>query len=374
MIPRRLRGPVNEFGGGRVPAGAASDALKPLGNETRIAVLRAMFDRADGHLRPATRTFSELYEASGESTTAGFAYHLRQLVGPYLRKGEDETYELTYAGLQVGRGIAAGTYTESVDREPVELGEDCPLCGDPGLALRATDNVATVGCEACDRELLALPFPPGGFRSHDADSLPAAFDRHHRHRIALMADGNCPECGGRVDGRVELVEGATDGDGTSGGGTEEGSSGDAGDGAGVEPVRALASLDCTACGYALSCPATLTALSDPRVVSFFHDHGVDLRGRPIWNVGPEWRERVVSTDPPAVRVSATLDDETLALYLGRDLTVVQADRAGGDDDATGAAGAGATAEAPEADRSVETGAEEETATADSDARPGSATA
>ena len=363
---------MNEAGGGYVGAEAASDAFKPLGNETRVAVLRAMFEREDGHLRPTRRTFSELFEATEESTTAGFAYHLRQLVGPYLRKREDESYELTYAGLQVGRGLAAGTYTESVDREPVALAEDCPLCGEAELALRATDNVATAGCEACDRELLALPFPPGGFRSHDADSLPAAFDRHHRHRIGLMVDGNCPECGGRVEGRVEVLDGDAEGAGGSGdGGTET----DEDDGTGVTP-RALASLDCAACGYALGCPVTLTTLSHPAVVSFFHDHGVDLRERPIWNVGPEWGERVVSTDPVAVRVSATLDGETLALYIGRDLTVVHTERAGDDDanDAAGVTGAGDEAEVTGADREVDDGPGEEAATAESDAGPGSATA
>jgi len=327
-----------------VAAGAASDAFKPLGNETRVAVLRAMFEREDGSLRPTSRTFSELYEATDESTTAGFAYHLRQLVGPYLRKHEDEeSYELTYAGPQVGRGLAAGTYTESVDREPVALAEDCPICAEPDLALRPTDNVATVGCDACDRGLLALPFPPGGFRSRGADSLPGAFDRHHRHRIALMADGNCPECGGQVEGRIDLVEDdptveADGSDEADGLGASEGSGSSDGSEDPREFGHALASLDCGARGYALGCPVTLTTLAHPAVVSFFHDHDVDLRDRPIWNVGPEWGERVVSTEPLAVRVSATLDGETLVLYLGRDLIVVLAERAGGDDDRTRATG------------------------------------
>ena len=369
--PRLTTGTVNEAGDGYAGPGTASDAFKPLGNETRVAVLRAMFETEEGHLRPTTRTFSELFEATGESTTAGFAYHLRQLVGPYLRKRDDEAYELTYAGLQVGRGLAAGTYTESVDRDAVELGESCPLCEAADLSLRATDNVATVGCDACDRELLALPFPPGGFRSHEADSLPAAFDRHHRHRIGLMADGNCPECGGRVEGCVDLA-----GDDASRGEAEDGA-GDEDDEDGETPPRAPASLDCAACGYALGCPVTLTTLAHPAVVSFFHDHGVDLRDRPIWNVGPEWHERVVSVDPLAVRVSATLDGETFALYVGRDLTVVHADRAGGDDDpneTSDASDAEPAAQEASADRDVETAAEEEGATGGSEPGPGSATA
>ncbi|MEF8840686.1 MAG: hypothetical protein V5A62_03550 [Haloarculaceae archaeon] len=87
----------------------------------RVAVRQAVFERDGGYLRP---------------TTVGFADHLRQLVAPYLRTREEaEAYELTYAGLQVGPGLAAGTYTDSVDREPVALEDDCPLCGEPELAL-----------------------------------------------------------------------------------------------------------------------------------------------------------------------------------------------------------------------------------------------
>jgi hypothetical protein len=123
---------------------------------------------------------------------------------------------------------------------------------------------------------------------------------------------------------------------------------------------------------------TLATLSHPAVVSFFHDHGVDLDERPIWNVGPEWAERVVSTDPLAVRVSATLDGETLALYLGRDLTVVHTDRTGGDDatDPTGSAeptGSGADPAPTDGTGDVETN-EEEATTADSEVGSGSAPA
>lgn len=116
---------------------------------------------------------------------------------------------------------------------------------------------------------------------------------------------------------------------------------------------------------------TLTTLSHPAVVSFFHDRGVDLRDRSIWNVGPEWAERVISTDPLAVRVSAALEEETLSLYLGRDCTVVHADRADGDDDAAAAPPVDAAEDGR--DDAGESG-KETAADADSGPDPGSATA
>jgi hypothetical protein len=47
---------------------------------------------------------------------------------------------------------------------------------------------------------------------------------------------------------------------------------------------------------------TAGVLDHPAVVSFYCDHGADVSDRPLWNVGPEWRERLVSTDPWCVLV------------------------------------------------------------------------
>ncbi|WP_435349582.1 DUF7351 domain-containing protein [Haloarchaeobius sp. HRN-SO-5] len=288
----------------------ASDAFQALGNETRMTVLQALV--ADG--RPVTRSFSALFEATDEDTTAGFAYHLRQLVGPFVRKRADEDYELTDAGLRVARSIAAGEYTASVDRDPVSLPEPCPLCGDAELAARVADNVTTVGCGACEHDLLELPFPPAGYATHDDDDLPAAFGRYHRHRIGSFGDGVCPTCGGDVLARIECVTDRVD----------EAKDGDDSD-TDAPPV-VTARFDCGACGDRLRCPVALTVLDHPGVVAFYHDHDEDVTERPVWNVGAEWREAVLSTDPLAVRVTTHLDDEELALYVGRDASVVRTTR------------------------------------------------
>jgi DNA-binding transcriptional ArsR family regulator len=267
-----------------------SDAFQVLGSETRLRVLRALVDD-DG--RPTRRSFSALHEATDEETSAGFAYHLRQLTDRYVRKVDDE-YELTYAGTAIARAVAAGTYTESVDRDPVALTDACPHCGETELVASVHDNVTTVACEACDGPVLELPFPPSGHGSHDDEDLPEAFDAHHRHRIAGFSAGVCPECGGAVDADAER----------------------AGD-----PGPATITFACVACGARLRCPVTLATLDHPAVVSFYHEHGRDVRDRPLWNVGDEWRERVVSEDPWCVRVTTRLEGEELALFVARDGTV-----------------------------------------------------
>jgi hypothetical protein len=286
----------------------AADAFGALGSETRMGVLRTLVE--DGG--PVDRSFSELFDASDEDTSAGFAYHLRQLVGTFVRKRDDERYEPTDAGLRVARGIAAGAYTDSVHREPVALDDPCPFCEEHALEARVADNVTRIGCTACERDLLELPFPPAGYATHDDEALPDAFDRYHRHRIGAFDDGVCPTCGGTVLARVEPVE--------------EGGDDSTGDGRDDRPQPVTARYACEGCGDRLRCPVALTVVDHPSVVAFYHDHDGDVSDRPVWNVGGEWRETLLSTDPLAVRVTTRLDDEELALYVARDGSVVEHQR------------------------------------------------
>jgi len=269
----------------------ASDAFQALGDETRLGVIRTLAAGAED----APRSFSDLQEAVNADTSAGFAYHLRQLTDRYVEQ-TDEGYGLTSAGRAVVRALAAGTYTERVERAPIEIGDDCPLCGDPSLSARVTDNRLTVGCTACGQDLLTLPVSPAGHRTQD--DLVSAFDRHQRHRIAAMADGTCPDCGGAVSRAATPA----DGDDTLG--------------------NVHADLSCRACGARLQVPVSLAVADHPAVVALYHEHGEDIRERPVWNPGEEWREAVVSEDPLAVRVSTVVGEERLSLFVGSDLSVI----------------------------------------------------
>lgn len=275
--------------------GDASEAFARLGNATRMAILEALTTVEEGRVRPTERTFTELFEATDEETTAGFSYHLRQLRGEYVEQ-VDDGYRLTYAGLKIVREIAAGTYTERFDLDALAVPDPCPFCaGD--LSATGEDNVLTVSCTDCERDVLSLPFPPGGHATHDDDELLAAFDRHHRHRVRLLREGSCPECGGATRREVD-----------------------------VEGERPHADLECSACGYALRCPVSLTVLEHPAVVAHYHDQGQDVRDRPVWNVGAGWTETVLSEDPVCVRVGVRVDDEHLALLVGEDCSVVHTER------------------------------------------------
>jgi len=292
-----------------------SDAFGALGGETRMTVVQALAD-------DEPRTFSELHDATDADTSAGFAYHLRQLTDQFVRQRADERYELTDAGRAVARAVRAGTYTASVDREPVALDEDCPFCGDAALRATVADNVTEIGCDTCDRPVLRMSFPPSGYADRDADAVPEALDAHHRRRIGSFADGVCPECAGPVATTVEAVGAGDARDGSDG--TERGDA--------PEPVQLA--FACETCGADLKCPAALAVLDHPAVAAFYHDHDRDVRDRPIWNVGAEWRERVVSRDPWCVLVSVRLDDEDLLLYVAGDGSVVDHRRVPVDDPGT----------------------------------------
>lgn len=297
----------------------ASDAFGALANEVRIGIVATIADR-EAESRTPVR-FSELFAESDAETTAGFAYHLDAVVGPYLRKVEggkrpEESedarhgagYELTHAGRAVARSLAAGTYVPRADRS-VRLEEPCPCCGEAGLSGEASDGVLTISCTACDRAVLSLTMPAG---LEGREELPSAFDRHHRHRLAAFGDGLCPECGGRVEREVvPALEGSVEREG------EEGVEG--GD-------RVQAAFSCGQCGHGLRAPVTLAVLDHPPVVAFYHDHGRDIGERPIWNVGSEWAESVLSRDPLCVRVVAEIGGDTLALYVDRDLAVREVQR------------------------------------------------
>ncbi len=279
-------------------------AFQALGDEARLSTLTALLDR-----EPPV-PFSELRAATGVEPSARFAYHLRQLEGRYVQKvtedGDSLGYRLTYAGRKVARAVTAGTYTDSVDRDDVALAADCPHCGADDLTATSTDNVVRVSCAACDRPVLSLPFPPRGYRDRDADSVPRAFDRHHRHRLALLREGVCPECSGRVETTVETPTSGPDEDTSAGSGADR---------TAETAGRVLAVFECQTCGHGVRTPVTLSLLTHPAVAAFYHDHDEDVRERPLWNVGSEWREAVVSRDPLAVVVSTRLDDELLELYV-----------------------------------------------------------
>lgn len=110
-----------------------TDALAVLGDETRIAILRALAE-ADDPL-----PFTELRERAGVEDAGRFNYHLSTLREYFVRE-VDGGYALRHAGSRIvaAAGVAgdAGAGSAAIDDDILtqtdggEADDDCPVCGE----------------------------------------------------------------------------------------------------------------------------------------------------------------------------------------------------------------------------------------------------
>lgn len=69
---------------------------------------------------------------------------------------------------------------------------------------------------------------------------------------------------------------------------------------------------------------TFSLLSHPVVIAFYHDHGIDIRDRSIWEFatfGTEYEE-IRDTDPFRAHATFRVDDEKLTVVVDEELSVV----------------------------------------------------
>lgn len=112
------REPSVSAGGGVVDAGstageadevlAPSEAFQTLASEVRVTVLVELL--AAERAGEAPLAFSMLQSAAGADSSAGFAYHLRQLSDHFVRQREDG-YVLTPAGRRAAEAVVDGTFS-----------------------------------------------------------------------------------------------------------------------------------------------------------------------------------------------------------------------------------------------------------------------
>jgi len=88
----------------------ASEAFGRLANEVRVSVLLHLLEAERSGETPVS--FSGLQESADTDTSAGFAYHLRQLSGHFVRKTESG-YVLTDEGRRAARAVVNGAFTGS---------------------------------------------------------------------------------------------------------------------------------------------------------------------------------------------------------------------------------------------------------------------
>ncbi|MFT4948381.1 MAG: hypothetical protein ACI9CA_000501 [Natronomonas sp.] len=283
------------------------DAFAALADETRVAVLRALW-AADGAM-----TFSELRAAVGMADPGQFNYHLDKLTGCFVTETGDG-YTLTLAGRWINGAVDGGAYTMTGSFEPLDMPEPCPSCGGD-RRLRYEDETVTVECNSCALHASA-GVPPGVFAGYDRAEVPAVADRYFRTICSQLANGFCWYCEGRLD--LSVVPGAALAD----------------DPANLEEYPdwydefPMASYRCRRCGAEPTADLG-TALADhPTVVSFYSDRGVDIRDISPWELAA-WhpdRARVRERNPLRAAVTHTANGDTLTLVVDADCAVVTAEQ------------------------------------------------
>lgn len=284
---------------------APSTAFSLLGDATRLEIVTALHDLRAGE----ATAFSDLYDRVEVRDSAQFNYHLDRLVPHFVTKTE-AGYALTQRGSRVARAVAAGSYTESPERDPFETDGACYACGEAGLLARYEDERFVVECPDCDETVLRLGVPPTVVRDRDGADLVRAVDRWSHSQVSLAADGVCPSCGGTMAATLsDDVDEAISFD-------------------------VVVHFDCRVCGrHAVAGPPTVAA-THPAVGTFHRRRGAALDDGPYWtrrhHVAHDHVD-VVSAAEPRVRVSFFEDGDACHVTLGDGLDVASVDVVPGGD-------------------------------------------
>lgn len=311
----------------------ASEAFAVLGNETRLAILLALWQayepfvpEADDPLGWVPVSFSALREAVGVADSGQFNYHLGELEGRFVRRTE-AGYVLRNAGQKLVRAVIAGAGIRPASLEPSPIPAECPHCDSPTAVTYRNDRLYWV-CSACDGAfqrgeehpegmLSAWALDPSGLVDRTAEEAIAAAATQAWHDYGSRLAGVCPDCSGRVDSTVDACE-----DHRPDGRKPCPSCG--------RRAEFQARYVCRVCRSAAVSGVAEVALRDPAVIAFCHDHGVELTyGRSDFESAHRHHQLIQSLavarsgdDPLRLEVTLEVEDHEVAVTLDGDLEVL----------------------------------------------------
>ncbi|WP_232702514.1 DUF7351 domain-containing protein [Halobacterium wangiae] len=315
-------------------------ALGLLGNDVRAEILWALSE-ARGEDGPPALSFSELRERVAERREARaraardpdppesldssqFNYHLQQLVGHFVeRRGEDGTaesqlvpamagdhgdgYALRPEGTTLTRTVRSMTFTDEATRDSLDVGLDCYFC-ETAVETAYGNGICKVQCPDCEYLYDYNLTPPGVVADSDAKTL-SRVARYNRHVRLAFADGVCPYCASDVGHSFKDP-------------AETGYPG-------RDRRTVLLHRQCGHCGNMDNLTLGEFLLGDPELVAFCHEHGVDVRSTPIWDLAFAATDQSVtvrSRDPWELALEVRLDGDTLELVVDDELSVVERTR------------------------------------------------
>lgn len=306
------------------------DVFELLGNETRLAILLALWEAFDPYEGGNAVPFTPLRKRVGVRHGEQFHYHLDKLVGHLVRK-TDEGYELRDSGRRLVQTVIAGVEVDDPELEGKETGMDCWVCGAATTATYRNRRVYTT-CTECegthrvaetegiDGTISAFGFSPAGLIGRTTEEVVAASIFRGMQQYVMRMGGLCPVCDGPVDSWFDVCE------------THE-SKPDALCDACERRWEVESRWLCRVCKHWGVSPPSSVAILHPRAVAFYQSHGIDIGydiGRPdqvarFWELMTGQEQELVSVDPPRVRVTIRYAGEELRLTFDEHMTLLEAD-------------------------------------------------
>lgn len=292
--------------------------FRTLGNETRLKILRVLWEAYDPETGSTPLTFSELRDDVGVADSGQFNYHLGKLTGSFISKSDGE-YELTNTGLSLIQTIIGGTAIDDTTLEPTEIDQLCFYCGSPTV-VEYDDEIARISCSGCpgtweNGTLGTVQFPPSGLRERSAKEVSLAAYEWNLHRFESLMGGVCPQCAGTTTIQTEVCP---DHDVESG------------DRCQTCQRRHGYVFDaiCRTCKYSHRGPFKVAVLSHQAVAAFFHNHDVTFNYASFnaFLMTQGFRETLVSEDPLRIEVSVPVDGDELHLVVDDGLNVLETSR------------------------------------------------
>jgi hypothetical protein len=314
---------------GESPLEAAAGAARPhevnafgvLGNETRLAILLALWEAYEPHASDNMLSFTELRERVGIRQGGQFDYHLDKLVGHFVRK-TDDGYELRQAGRRVIYAVLSEAVTNAPVMERTRINHPCPYCG-ASIEVRYNEGHVEKYCTDCagmtarddpDQRgyLGCLVLPPAGLQGRSTEEAFRAAWVWSRLSVLAVANGICPHCSATLERWVDACEDHDPGDGLC---------------ASCDRRHAVAfHFDCPNCIYNRHGTAEVGLAAHSDLLAFLTARGLNpvspTEMAAVDRLLNDSTERVRSTEPFEAEVTFTAGDESLALTVDDDLNVV----------------------------------------------------
>lgn len=303
----------------------ATEAFALLSNETRLAVLLALWEEYDPHADDNVVSFSRIFDRVDYDDPGNLRYHLAKLQGQFVhQRPGGEGYELRETGMKLVRAVIAGAGVGETTVEATEIDQSCLICDAP-TTISYRDGHLYWTCTECegvapertetDGFMSATPFAPAGLADRTPEEIRVAALAVGRREIQSMFDGFCPECSGAVEGRLVCCQNHEPAGGCAHCGRK---------------FAVWAHFRCQVCKRANALSPKTLALFHPAVVAFYHDHGVSVRihadhldrARRLFEHMHDHEMELVATTPPEVAVTVSMDDETIRLTFDETVSVV----------------------------------------------------